>query len=394
MDIIFYILVCLLVGYVCLSMWIVTIEALAAMSFGHREASDSQPEQTPKTVVLMPAHNEESEIGHTLEVLARDLPSNCRLLCVAHNCSDATADIARGFGAEVIEVNDAGAGGKPDALKAGLRWLDADPPEVVVIIDADCTVTGGSLRALATQAKCLNRPVMGAYFFAAPEQGRQVAKLSSLAIMLKNVIRPLGLYRLGLPCLLNGSGSAYPFNLIRYAQHGEGSIAEDYQLSVDLLNLGYPTTFVPEARVDGRLPAREGTAQKQRRRWEHGHLYLSFLTAPRLLWAGLIGLDRNRIALGLELLVPPLAYLGLLWLIALIMAIASALILNALPLFMLVASAIAFSAAILVSWLKFAGFDMTFAALAAVPGYIIWKLPIYRDFFISRETRWIKTERD
>jgi cellulose synthase/poly-beta-1,6-N-acetylglucosamine synthase-like glycosyltransferase len=375
-------------------MWVVIIEAgIALVARIGRSPSDAG-DVMPDTVILMPAHNEEGVIGQTLASLAPRLPERCRILCVAHNCSDATAEIARGHGAEVIEVADAGTGGKPDALKAGLRWLDHRPPEIVVVIDADCVVSSNTVKALATEAKQLNHPVMGAYFFTAPKGGQQVASVSSLAVMLKNFIRPLGLYRLGLPCLLNGSGSAYPFRVIRDAPHGEGSIAEDYQLTIDLLRKGYPTTFLPEARVDGQLPTREQTAVKQRRRWEHGHLFLSFLAAPRLLLEGVMRLDRERVALALELAVPPLAFLALMWGVALMPALAVALFWGGGPLGLLLATAGLFALAVTAAWMRFAGAGPTLAALAAVPGYLLWKLPIYRDFFGRRETRWMKTSRD
>lgn len=378
---------------VCLPMSVVVLEGLMALGYRARRIRE-EGWACPDTVVLIPAHNEESVIGRTLVSLNGDLPENTRLLCVAHNCTDATADIARQHGAEAIEVKDAGTGGKPDALKAGLRWLDANPPEVVVIVDADCTVTRGTIRALAREARRLGHPVMGGYFFAAPEGSQQAASASSLAVMLKNFIRPLGLHRLGLPCLLNGSGSAYPFRVIREAPHGEGSIAEDYQLTIDLLRKGYPTTFVPEARIDGQLPSREQTARKQRRRWEHGHLYLSFRVAPRLMLDGLARLDRDRIALALELAVPPLAFLGLMWGVATILALAVWMIWGGGPLGLLLVVAGAFGLSVLAAWIRFAGARQTLAALAAVPGYILWKLPIYRDYFGRRETRWMKTSRD
>lgn len=376
-------------------MWVVIVEIASALRHGNKSACHDEADgMFPDTVVLIPAHNEEAVLGSTLESIYEDLPSKCRVLCVAHNCSDATADIARKAGAEAIEVRDEGAGGKPDALKAGLRWLDKNPPEVVVVVDADCTVSAGAIRALAVQARRLGHPVMGAYFFAAPAGGRQAASVSSLAILLKNFIRPLGLHRLGLTCLLNGSGSAYPFHIIREAPHGEGSIAEDYQLAIDFLRMGHPTTFVPDARVDGQLPAREQTARKQRRRWEHGHLYLSFRVAPRLLLEGLMRLDKNRMALALELAVPPLSFLGLMWFGAAGLSLVAFPLSGGGPLGMLVFSAAAFVLAVLAAWARFAGAGQTAAALAAAPGYLLWKLPIYRDFFIRRETRWMKTGRD
>jgi cellulose synthase/poly-beta-1,6-N-acetylglucosamine synthase-like glycosyltransferase len=142
------------------------------------------------------------------------------------------------FGAEVIEASDNGEGGKPDALKIGLRYLDASPPKVVAIIDADCLFGEGTIRKLATEVKRVNHAVIGAYTFSPPAGSSHIAEMSSLALLLKNYIRPLGLHQLGLPCLLNGSGSAYPFNAIKNAPHGEGSIAEDFQLTIDLQRWG------------------------------------------------------------------------------------------------------------------------------------------------------------
>jgi len=384
------VIVWLIALIVIIPMVVVIIEVLAAMLLANRKVQHQNLMKPPKTVVLIPAHNEESVITDTLVSLNTHLPENCSLLCVAHNCTDATAKIASDFGAEVIEINDNATGGKPDAIKAGLQWLDSIQPEVVVIIDADCLVSPNTVSLLANQVKQLGHPVMGAYFFAAAERGQQMSNLSSLAVMLKNFIRPLGLHKLGLPCLLNGSGSAYPFDVIRNSPHGEGSIAEDYQLSVDLLKKGYPTTFVPEAKLQGQLPVDAGTAKKQRQRWEHGHLYLSFNTAPRLLLKGLLSFNKKTIALSLELLVPPLAYLGLIWLL---IATVSAFLSTTL-LYILLFIATLFFMVIFLSFCSFEGIGPTVTALATLPDYVLWKIPIYRDFFIRRETRWQKTERD
>lgn len=386
-----YVLTSLLLLYLCLCLGVVTIEALCALA-GFKQVIDVS-EPMPSTVILIPAHNEQEVIVPTLQSLQADLPEHTRIVCVAHNCTDGTAALATAHGAEVVVVNDDGTGGKPAALKAGLAWLDRDPPEVVVIVDADCNVAPGSIRLLATQAKIWNTPVMGCYLFTSATDTARTT-FSSLAIMLKNFIRPLGLWRLGLPCLLNGSGSAYPFSLLRNAPHGEGSIAEDYQLTVDLLECGYPTRFVPAARIVGQLPHKDATAQKQRRRWEHGHLYLSLHVAPRLLLAGISQLDRNRLAIGLDLLVPPLAYLALIGGVEAILAFGQAMLGQVWPLQVLSVSVVLFGVSLMLAWSKYAGLWVTLQTLAALPQYVLWKLPIYRDYFWQRETRWMKTERD
>jgi ABC-type uncharacterized transport system permease subunit len=101
---------------VWLPMSIVIIETLASLSFRKAKNVILDSVEMPNTVVLIPAHNEESIIHKTLESLSVGLPTNCSLVCIAHNCSDDTAKIARLFGAEVVEANDNGEGGKPDAL--------------------------------------------------------------------------------------------------------------------------------------------------------------------------------------------------------------------------------------------------------------------------------------
>jgi hypothetical protein len=65
-----------------------------------------------------------------------------------------------------------------------------------------------------------------------------------------------------------------------------------------------------------------------------------------------------------------------------------------LPLVVTLTTDMLFAGAVLASWLRFAGVRPTFRALAAVPKYLVWKLPMYRDYFTRRETRWKKTERD
>jgi len=332
-------------------------------------------------------------LPEALRTIEPEIGESDRILVVAHNCTDRTAMIARARGAEAIEVRDAGTGGKPDALKAGLRHLDADPPEVVVIIDADCRVERGAIRTLALCAAESGGPVQGDYRFR-DESGEEFGSLSSLALLVKNVARPHGLTRLGLPCLLNGAGSAYPFAQLRSAPHGEGSIAEDYQLAIDLARAGHPTRFVPAARVLSVLPDRRDAALRQRKRWEHGHLTLVLATAPRLLVEGLFKLDRNLFFLGVDLLVPPLAFLVLGWIVAAGLALAAWGYQAQLgPALLVLAAGLLLGAGLSAAVGRFAGAKALVRMLAAAPRYVFSKLPLYLAFFGRRETRWRKTER-
>lgn len=370
---------------------VLAIECLAACLPARRRPEP--PARAPRTLVLVPAHDEEECLPDALRSIVPELGSADRVLVVAHNCSDRTADVARAGGADVVEVSDAGTGGKPDALRAGLAHLDRDPPEVVVIVDADCRVERGAIAALAAAAVRHGGPVQGDYRFAPRGEGT-LSSVSSLALLVKNVVRPSGLARLGLPCLINGAGSAYPFEQLRHAPHGEGSIAEDYQLSIDLALAGHPTRFVPEARVESALPVWRGAALRQRRRWEHGHLALVLRSAPVLVLRGVLTARPALIALGFDLVVPPLAFLVLGWTLAASGALADlAFTGQRASAWVALLSGALLVVSVLAGTVRFAGLRVAAGALASAPRYVLWKIPLYLGFFRRRETRWRKTER-
>ncbi len=56
----------------------------------------------PRTVVLIPAHNEELVLEQSLRVLIPTLSAGDRVLVIADNCHDQTAEVARAAGAEVL----------------------------------------------------------------------------------------------------------------------------------------------------------------------------------------------------------------------------------------------------------------------------------------------------
>jgi hypothetical protein len=61
--------------------------------------------------------------------------------------------IAARAGAEVIERFDPDRRGKGYALDFGVRHLSTRPPEIVVIVDADCIVEGDAIDRLARQSQ-------------------------------------------------------------------------------------------------------------------------------------------------------------------------------------------------------------------------------------------------
>lgn len=349
----------------------------------------------PRVAVLLPAHNEASCISATIETLLPQLTDQDRLVVIADNCSDETAEIARGFGATVIERIDPVRRGKGYALDYGLRFIEADPPAVVVMADADCIVHQGAIDRIARLADAVSRPIQSIYLMERPANPGPNDAVSALAFMVKNVVRPRGLDRLGQPCLLYGTAMAFPWSVIAHAPLANSNIVEDMQLAVDLAIAGHPSVFCEEAKVTGRLPQQKSAAKSQRVRWEHGHLKTLLTQVPQLLKASLGQRRFDLLAIALDLCIPPLSLLVMMW--AAVMGgalLAGALGASWIPAIFLAIQGLLILISIIGAWAKFGRADLPARTLLAVPFYILWKIPLYFAFLVRPQTKWIRTERD
>ncbi|MGB3513574.1 MAG: glycosyltransferase family 2 protein, partial [Microcoleaceae cyanobacterium] len=237
---------------------------------------------SPSIAVLVPAHNEASGIGTTLSELSPQLKETDRLIVIADNCQDQTAAIATRHNTIVLERIDQENRGKGYALDYGLKYLEPNPPEILVIVDADCVCHQGTIETIAQLANSTQRPVQAVYLMEKPPAPTPKDSISALAFMVKNLVRPIGLSRLGLPCLLGGTGMAFPWPVIQKISLASGNIVEDLQLGLDLAMAGNPPILCSEARVIGILPQEEEAAKSQRTRWEHGYLKTLLSQVPNL----------------------------------------------------------------------------------------------------------------
>ncbi len=348
-----------------------------------------------RLAVLMPAHDEALLIAATVNAVRPQLQATDRLIVIADNCSDETALLARSAGAEVIERTDLVRRGKGYALDFGIRHLEADPPELLVILDADCHLGDAALERLAACSARTGRPAQALYVMhAAPNAGR-MQKIAAFAWVVKNEVRAGGLHALGLPCQLMGTGMAFPWSTIRGAELASGHIVEDLKLGLDLARAGQPTQFCPEAIVSSTFPESAEGARTQRARWEHGHLSVILSETPRLLWSALHQRDLNLLALALDLSVPPLALLALLIALSWIPSGVLYLLSGAqFPLSTVALASVLFVIAVLLSWVRFGRQILSAQDLAMAALYPLWKIPLYLRFLVARQITWVRSKRD
>jgi cellulose synthase/poly-beta-1,6-N-acetylglucosamine synthase-like glycosyltransferase len=349
----------------------------------------------PRIAVVVPAHDEEGGIAATVASLRADLPANGRLLVVADNCADRTAELALAAGAEVTERHDPARHGKGYALAFAAQHLAAAPPEVVVVVDADCRISAGGLEQLALLAGRSGRPAQAEYLLTLPPRPDSRSAISGLAFLVRNQVRPRGMHRLGLPCQLTGSGMAFPWPLFRDAPPLHANLVEDLLLGLELALAGSPPVLCTTVAVSSALPEPGAAQLGQRRRWEHGHLSTLLGRGPGLLLAGLVRWRADLVAMALDLMVPPLALLtGAILGVTLAAAIAAAIGASAGPLLLCLISGALVLAAVLSAWWRFGRRLIPAHLLAGVPLYVLWKLPIYLAFIVrGRHRRWDRTSR-
>jgi cellulose synthase/poly-beta-1,6-N-acetylglucosamine synthase-like glycosyltransferase len=351
--------------------------------------------QTNKVAVLIPAHNEESVISNTLKSLKSTLLPHEKIVVIADNCTDATAEIASRAGVIVIERQDENKKGKGYALDYGLKFLENDPPEVVVFIDADCLVQRYTLTLLATLAITTNRPVQATYLMEKPQFPTPKDSISAFAFKVKNLVRASGMVRMNLPCLLAGTGMAFPWSVIRVSDLANSEIVEDMKLGLDLTIAGYPPIFCPEARVLGSLPQNSKTAKSQRTRWEHGHIQTLLTYVPKLIQASISQRRLDLFFSALDLCIPPLSLFVAMWFAMMCVSLLFASLMSIwIPVWITAVAGIFILTAILIAWANFARSDLPLLELFAVPFYILWKIPLYFKFLVQPQKIWVRTERD
>jgi cellulose synthase/poly-beta-1,6-N-acetylglucosamine synthase-like glycosyltransferase len=258
---------------------------LAIAARFHRE-SEITAEPLATLAVLIPAHDEAGLIGHCVESLIDQSYPRDRysVVVIADNCSDDTAGIARGAGADLVLVRDApDARGKGAALRWALdRLLTADgPPDAIAVVDADSYVAPDFLEQLALPLHAGAQAIQGNYLLE-PNRSRGAA-LRATAFLLVNGVRPAGRAALGMSTFLVGNGMLFAGELLRRHPWNAFTSTEDLEYSLELQTAGVRIEFAAQAVVRSETAPNPRAAAVQQLRWEGGKTYLLRSRVPRLL---------------------------------------------------------------------------------------------------------------
>lgn len=388
-------LLAILAGMISVPTLVLCVEVLASLAvFRDPLAEHRGLDRSTSAAVVVPAHNEGSGLRPTLEDLRPQLGPFDRLIVVADNCSDSTAEIAVAAGAEVLERNDLSRIGKGYALAHAIAQLSPNPPDMVLFVDADCRVQGDMLARLKDACTHAARPIQACFLMVAPKQSSVDHSLAEFQWIIRNWVRPLGLAGLGLPVQLMGTGMMFPWRLIGDLQM-DGNLVEDLKLGLDAAAAGFPPRFYPSVVGTSEFPVSKRGSETQRQRWIQGHLRMIVRYLPKYLLRALVDRNLGLLVLVLDLLVPPFSLFLPLAAMTLFASVALYLFIGAAtPLILSFVNVVAIVLAIFLGWIRY---GQEIIAVRDIPGLfrsLLTRVRYYSNvYFGPKANTWIRTDR-
>lgn len=353
-----------------------------------------------KFSIVIPAHNEEKVISKTIYSLCSLIYPKTLfdVIVVADNCTDNTAKIARKLGATVLERTNTEKQGKGYALRWAFDKVLASeqPPESIIVVDADSLVSGNYLKVMNYYLEKGNEVIQSGDLVL-PKSGVWSSETIRIGFLLYNYVKPLGRKILGLDMGLRGNGMCFSTDVLRKNPWHAWSLTEDVEFGLILLLRKIKITFAPEATVWARMPANSENAESQRKRWEIGKYPIIKKYAPKLILKFFKTGSPRYLDACIDLITPPLV--NTLLVVLFMVALNLVLWLTALVPVSMVwiwMGIVLMGILHLLVGLYAAGADRgIYKSLLYIPIYVFWKIKLYvKAFVTSNDGKWVRTKRE
>jgi cellulose synthase/poly-beta-1,6-N-acetylglucosamine synthase-like glycosyltransferase/peptidoglycan/xylan/chitin deacetylase (PgdA/CDA1 family)/spore germination protein YaaH len=266
------------IGDVLMSGRLIIIGLFATIDRFRKRKDFSTPDYQPRVAVLIPAYNEEKVIARTVRSVLMSNYKNIRIIVIDDGSSDSTYKIAsetyaREIAAGRVSVLTKPNGGKADALNFALSQTDE---EIYVGIDADgviahdaisrlvCHFANPHIGAVAGNAKVGNRVNLWTRWQALEYITSQNFERRALDLFDVVMVVPgaIGAWRTS---AVKDGGGYHP-----------DTVAEDADLTMNLLEQGYAVIYEDQALAFTEAPASANSLARQRFRWSFGILQAVF----------------------------------------------------------------------------------------------------------------------
>lgn len=266
---------------------------LVAVYFFKKEKIASAAADLLSFHIIIPAHNEETLIGETLNsIKGLQYPNNrYTATIIADNCSDRTVEIVRSAGFDCIEREDSLKSGKSFALEWAFRKIDLKETDAIVVIDADTKVSTNLLKTFNYYLNCGFSAVQCANIVD-KSQDNIFTSLFALGNLIKNYFVYYPKFKIGSSAFLLGTGMCFKKELIKDYFQKEYSVSEDIEFSLRLIKKGVRIAFAHEGHVETIFPENIKAASTQRTRWGSGTFVLIRRFFPYFLFKGISRADK------------------------------------------------------------------------------------------------------
>lgn len=250
-------------------------------SFREKRRIDGMTFTYPSCSILIPAHNEERVISHTLEAMLNlDYPAKkLKIIVINDGSKDATGEIVGRFvqrdpRVELFNVPEGEGGrGKSRALNLAMSRVQS---ETVAIYDADNTPEPDALRYLVAQL--LVHPELGAVlgkFRTVNKDATLLTRFINIETLSFQSMLQAGRWQMHNIATLPGTNFVMWTKVIRELNGwDENALTEDSELSIRMYQHGYKIKFLPYAVTYEQEPQEWKVWARQRMRWVRGNNYV------------------------------------------------------------------------------------------------------------------------
>jgi poly-beta-1,6-N-acetyl-D-glucosamine synthase len=226
----------------------------------------SSAEGGVRVVALIAARDEQDQIAATLASLSAQTRPPDRVVVMADNCTDATVEVARACGVEVVETRDNTAR-KAGALNQGLALLADERFDYLLQLDADTELTPRFVEAAIAELE--SDPTLGgvcARFFPRVRRGLLGALQRLEYARYDHSRMRCG----GRVSVLSGTAAVLRAAALPERPWSETSLVEDYVLTLDLRRRGWAVRAGADMIAYTDSMATLAELWRQRIRWTRG----------------------------------------------------------------------------------------------------------------------------
>ena len=288
----FFVVHVFFIGDVLMSARLIIIGVCAIIDRLRRRRNLASPDYNPRVAVLIPAYNEETVIVRTIRSVMMSNYKNIRIVVIDDGSTDSTYRVAQEAYPNDIEsgrltVITKPNGGKAEALNFALESTDE---EIYVGIDADGVVAHDAITRLVPH---FANPKIGAVAGNA-KVGNRVnlwTRWQALEYITSQNFERRALDLFDVVMVVPGAIGAWRTAAVKKGGcYAVDTVAEDADLTMNLLEQGYWVTYEDQALAFTEAPVNVDGLMRQRFRWSFGILQAIFKHK---------GAIRNRRAMGL-----------------------------------------------------------------------------------------------